>query len=127
MCREGICEIINDKNGLYIPDTTSILVVGFVILLMASLVVVAYFRIYRPPKPKDATVNISTPLTMNDAELKTEIASRLKKWISGDSEITVESVKKSERGFSAIATIGKTKVSLTLDKNLELFGESDKE
>ena len=122
MCREGNCNAIKGGYEFYIPDITGLVVIGIVVLLMASLVVVAYFRIYRPPKPKDTALNISTPLTMSDAELKTEIASRLRKWISGDSKITVESVKKSAKGFSAVATVGTTKVSLTLDKNLELEG-----
>ena len=105
----------------YIPDMTSLLVIGLVVLLMGALVALAYFRIYRA-KPKEPLSTGPIPATMNEAELKVEVTLKLKKWISGDSKISVQSVKKTANGFSATATIGGTKVALTLDNKLDLEG-----
>ena len=112
---------VQEGYEFYIPDMTSLLVTGVVILIIWTLVAIAYFKIYRP-KPKEPLPSGPTPATMNEAELKVEVTLKLKKWISGDSKISVQSVKKTANGFSATATIGGTKVALTLDNKLDLEG-----
>ena len=123
VCSEGICKAPGavQNTGTLPPISTDMIVIGLVVLSIIGIIAVAYFKLSKTTKPKAViTMGPSIPHSMDEENLRKEISARLKNWIDSDSEVSVESVRTEKDGFSAIASVGKSRVSLKLNKDLEL-------